>query len=312
MLARRLSPALAALALLAPARAAEADRYLPAETQQVVVVNVKQLLDSQLFKKFALPEVEKQLKDNKEYKEFQQATGVDVLKDVNSVVIGNAGTTGDNVSIIVRGRFDTDKIHQTARKYAEDNAGKLTIGKLGDRPLYEGTKDGKTTYITFIDATTMIASTAKGNLTSAVEGKVGRLNKDLSAALEKVEGRPSMWMVALIPEEAKKQLDKVQQGPVDALKKVKSASGSLNVTDSITASIGLSSDDEKAAKELADFATQMKGVVQFAAMGNEMLKPFADEFLRTLKIDTTRGDVSVSFKLSEDFIKKALDMIPRP
>ena len=133
MLARRLLPAFAALALLAPARAAEADRYLPAETQQVAVVNVKQLLDSPLVKKFALPEVEKQLKDNKEYKQFQDFTGIDILKDVTSVVVGNVSTRGDNFVIIVRGKFDTDKIHKSAQQYAEiaGASGQLVVAATG-------------------------------------------------------------------------------------------------------------------------------------------------------------------------------------
>src|SRR5436305_6233402 len=108
-------PALLVVAL--SVQSAEPDRLLPGDTEQVVHINIKQILGSQLFKKYALPDIEKQLKDNKEYKQLQEATGVDVLKDVNSIVIANSGTTGKKALVILRGRFDQDKIHKSASAF---------------------------------------------------------------------------------------------------------------------------------------------------------------------------------------------------
>src|SRR5436309_3524679 len=122
-------PALLVVAL--SVQSAEPDRLLPGDTEQVVVINVKQILGSQLFKKYVLPDIEKQLKDNKEYKQAQEATGLDLLKgDVTSVVIANSGTTGKKALMIIRGRFDQDKIHKTATTFAEADKEKLKISKL--------------------------------------------------------------------------------------------------------------------------------------------------------------------------------------
>jgi hypothetical protein len=301
---------MAALVLAVTGRAVEADRYLPKETEQVVVIDVKQLVASPLVKKHLLPQIEEQLKNNKDYKALQQATGLDLFRDVHTLAIGNTGTTGEKWTLVVRGKFDQDKIAKTLEAVAKDKKEELKISKLGDRPLYEGSKDGKTTYFTFIDSTTIVGSQTKDNVAEAVEGKTGKLNKDLAGALQALGGKQSIYMAGLIPEEGKAALGEVK-GPAEALKKVKVVSGGLNITTDVLASVSLVTGDAKSAKDLGAFANQAKGLIAIAAQGNEMLKPFVDELLKTLKIETSQSDVRVSFKLSEDIIKKGLEMIPK-
>jgi hypothetical protein len=292
-------------------QSAEADRLLPGDTEQVVVINVKQILGSPLVKKYILPDVEKQLKDNREYKHLQEATGIDVLKDVNTIVAANSGITGKKAMLIVRGKFDQDKIHKSAAAFAEQDKEKLKIGKLGDRNLYEFNNNNQTTFATFIDGTTIVVSPEKDFVTAAAEGKTGKISKDLAAALETADAKQSIWMAGLVPEEATRALGQAQ-GPAQAIKKIKSGSGGLLITDSIKVSGIASTGDEEAAKEVAKQIDGAKGLLTFFAATNEQVKPFADEVLKTLDIKTSKGNVSVSFKLSEDLIKKALEMVPKP
>jgi len=184
--------ALLSLAFVVPARAAQADRYLPNDAEQVVVINVKQLLGSELVKKYALPEIEKNLKDNKEYKQLQAATGLDLLKDVSSIVIANSDSSGKKAMIIVRGRFDQDKIHKSASTFADLDKEKLKISKLGERNLYEASGNGQTVFATFIDGTTIVASPEKDIVTAAVDGKGGKISKDLAAALVATDAKQSI------------------------------------------------------------------------------------------------------------------------
>jgi hypothetical protein len=308
---RRLWTVAAVLALAGLAQAAEPDQYLPKGTEQIGVINVQQLVGSALFKKNLLTQVEDALKNNKDYQAIKQATGLDLLRDVKTVVVGNTGTTGDKVTFIVRGKFDVDRIAKTAEAFAKEKKDEFKISKLGDRPLYEGTgKDGKTMFFTFIDSTTLVGSTSKDLVAEAVDGKGGKVNKDLAAALQGLDPKQSLWMAGVIPEEGKAALGQAQ-GPAEALKKVKVVSGGLNITTDVLASITLSAEDAKSAKDLGDFANQAKGLIAIAAQSNEMLKPFADEVLKTLKIQTTRNDVKISFKVSEDLIKKAIEMAPK-
>jgi len=299
--------ALVAVCLTLPARAADADRLLPGSAEQVVVINVKQILESPLVKKYALPDIEKHLKENKEIKQLQALTGLDPLKDIHSVVIANAGSTGDKALLIVRGKFDTEKIHTVAQAVAADK-GDVKISKLGDRNLYES-KQGRGFFLTFVDGTTLIGSPSKDFVAAAVEGKGGKVNKDLATALEAADDKQSIYGVAVISEDVRKAI-KVDQGPAEALKKIKTVSGGLKVTKDLAASLQASTGDADVAKQLADLARFGQGLLGAAAQGNEQFGPLAEEVLKTLKIETSQGDVKIGFKVTESTIEKAAKLIP--
>jgi hypothetical protein len=302
--------ALLALTLVVPARAADLDKYVPADAEQVFVVNVKQLLDSALVKKHGIPQIKKMLESDEHVKKLMEFTGLDPLKDISSVTITNAGQTGDKVSFIARGKFNTEKIHAVATKVAEDKKDELKISKLGDRHLYEGTKDGKSAFITFIDGTTVVGSTSKDVLTALVDGKGGK-NKALAAALENIDGKQSVYMAGIIPAEVRDLLGNLNQGPADALKKLKTVAGGVTITGGVAAGLRLSTGDDKAAKELAEFGDMLKGLLAFAAASNKQAAPVVNDLLKTLAIKSTQGDVTIDFKVGADVIEKALKPAPK-
>ena len=78
-----------AVALLAlPARAADAEKYLPEDARAVISFNVRQFLDSPLIKKANL---EKALASDEEAQKVLKDIGLDPLKDVDRLVIAGAG-----------------------------------------------------------------------------------------------------------------------------------------------------------------------------------------------------------------------------
>src|SRR5206468_1258592 len=106
--------ALAAGLAAAPARAAEADKYLPSDTEAVVGINVRQLLDAPLVKKYALEQIKDALKKNAEVTTALQAMNLDPFKDVNSVVIAVSDKVAQGQGLaIVHGNFDVSKITST-------------------------------------------------------------------------------------------------------------------------------------------------------------------------------------------------------
>src|SRR4051812_25436451 len=111
---RRLWMLVLGLCVAAPLRAAEADKYLPSDSQFVVAVNVHQLLESPVVKKYGLEKVKEGLQKD-EAKEFMQRTGLDPMKDVNRfLVAGNpSASQQDRVLVIIHGKFDIAKIEAT-------------------------------------------------------------------------------------------------------------------------------------------------------------------------------------------------------
>ena len=112
----------------APVRAAEIDVLLPAETESVMFVNVRQVLDSDLVKKYALGQIKQALQGNDAQK-MLKGLGLDPLKDIDRVTIGSWGKGPEDMQAvaIVRGKFDPEKVLNAARDQAGKNADKMAI-----------------------------------------------------------------------------------------------------------------------------------------------------------------------------------------
>lgn len=297
------------LVLSAPVRAAEPSKYVPADAEAVIHINVQQLLESKLAKKYALPPIEQALKINKEAQQILADLGLDPLKDLSSLTVSNAGQGGDKVQVALSGKFNLDKIHATAKKVAEDKKDQFKISKAGDKPLYEAAQQDKTVYAGFADEGTLIVSLSRDYVTDALGGKTGKVNKGLASAVAAVDGKQTIWAAGVVTDELKKQLGKQPQ-TAGLAKKLKAVTGGITVTDALAISVKVQTIDAKAAKDLGEFANQAKGILQFLGQTNEELKPFIDEIVKTLEIKTQQADVSVKFLLSQDLIDKAMKKIP--
>src|SRR5436309_1122054 len=115
--------------------AAELDPYLPDDTVLVVSVNIHQILDAALVKKYLMPEAEKNLNRNGDTKKILELLGLNPFKDLSSVTFASPGSA-DNKKvpglIIVRGHFDSAKIQSAADQFASSNPTKLLVHKLDD------------------------------------------------------------------------------------------------------------------------------------------------------------------------------------
>src|SRR5258708_28379610 len=105
--------------------------YIPADTAVVAFANVREVMDSQLRQRLkqVLPQEQGQ-------KEFQEATGIDIERDIDYVVAGMMmpGDTGlpnnANGLVVARGRFNTTQLETLVREHGgvvEDYKGKRGI-----------------------------------------------------------------------------------------------------------------------------------------------------------------------------------------
>jgi len=300
-----------AFVLSAPARAAGPGKYIPADAEQLLHINVRQLLDSKLAQKFARPPIEQAVKNNKEVQQVLTALGLDPLKDLSTITISNSGQGGDKVQAALSGKFSLDKIQATAEKFAEDKKDKFKISKSGGKPLYEVTQQqqDKTFYAGFADEGTLIVSPSRDYVTDALAGKTSKINKELANAVAAVDTKQTIWAATVVTEAVKKQLGNQEQTAKFA-KKLKSVTSGINVTDEVAVAVKVQTTDAQAAGEISEFANQLKPILQFAGQTNEELKPFIDEVIKTLEIKTVKADVSIKFQLSQDVVEKAIKKIP--
>jgi hypothetical protein len=297
------------LVLSASARGADPSKYVPADAEMVLHINVQQLLDSKLAQKYALPPLQQALKDNKEVQQVLTLLGLDPLKDITTLTVSNAGQSGDKAQAVLTGKFSLDKIQATAAKVAEDKKEKLKISKIGDKPLYEAAQQGKPIYAGFADGSTLVVSLSRDYVADALGGKTGKINKGLADVVATVDGKQTIWIASVVTDEVKKQLANQPQA-AEFAKKLKAITGGIHVTDAMAIGVKVQTTDAKAARDLSEFTNQAKTFLQFAGQSNEELKPFVDEIINTLEIKTQGADLSVKFKLSEEIIEKAIKKIP--
>jgi len=293
----------------APARAAEPSKYVPADAEMVLHVNVQQLLSSQLGKKFALPPIQQALKGNKEAQQLLTVLGLDPLKDISSITISNADQTGDKAQVALRGKFNLDKIHATAQKVAEDKKDAFKISKVGGKPLYESEQPGKTVYGGFADEGTLVVSPSRDYVVDALNGKTGKINKGLADAITLVDGKHSLLAAIVVTDELK-NLAGAQPDAAALVKKLKAVGAGINVTDAIGVALKVRTTEPKAAADLGEAVNKAKVLLASFGQTNEDAAPFVNEILKTLKVKTQRNDLSVEFKLSEEVVEKAIKKIP--
>ena len=204
MFRRLLAGAVLAASLAVSARAAEVDPLLPAETESILFVNVRQVLESELIKKYALGQVKQALEGN-DAKKMLEKLGLDPLKDVDRVTVGSWGKDKEdmNAVFVIRGKFDPEKLFKAAQEEAKNNGDKIAIVEDGKYKLVKITVDDspKPIFVAVADEKTIIAATDKKLVTDTLavseKGAKPQLKKELATLLLKQDEKASLFAVGL-------------------------------------------------------------------------------------------------------------------
>lgn len=327
-MARRLfAAAFLAVVVAAPVRAAEVDALLPAETESVLFVNVRQILDSDLVKKYALGQIKQALQGNENQKMLKDL-GLDPLKDVDRVTVGSWGKGPEDMEAvaIVRGRFDPEKLFAAAKDQASKNADKMAIveEKVGDKTykLVKITQDNqpKPFYVAVADEKTIVGANDK-KLTTAILAAAEKgnakpsLKKDLAALILKQDEKASVFACGLMEGKADNvpglnnipgvNPEKFQKG----LEKLKTFAMTMRLTDEVGLEVVMGMKDADAADdfgaEISNLIGTAKGFLPLLTQNQPNLKPLVDEVSKTLKSKVKDKDVSINLKVTAESIGKA-------
>ena len=311
-----------AVALAPTARAADVDKLLPADAEYVVHFNLKQILDSEIIKKYALDQLKQALQGN-DAQAMLKELGIDPLKDVEKITIGASGTDQNDAKalIMVRGNFDPDKLFKAAEAQSKKDGDRFTMVKDGNDVMFKYQPDnGNPMYGTVVDKTTVVVATDKKIITTAsaafAAGKASAASKDLSALISKMDDKASMWVCAV----TKDKLNNVKlpgggggmgQNIQGQLAKMDSVTVTLRVTGDISLDVNLGMATEAAADEMGKTVEEglgtIKGALPFLAANDERMKPLVD-VVKTLKSEVKSKVVSVSAKLPGAVLGKLINM----
>lgn len=305
------------------ARAAEPDRLIPPDADTVAVVNVKQVLGSDVVKKYALEQL-KQVLDGQDVKKILTDVGLDPLKDVDQVVVASADTSrrGAKLLVIARGAFDPDKLIRTAEAKAKELPDRFAVVRDGNATLIRFTPDGGDPVFAAVpDGKTVVASNEQKVVAAAVAAagaaRPAAVKKELAELIRTADDKASLYVVSVLAGKFDgAALPGAENFPVklDALNKVlpklEAASVAVNVGADVTATMTLRMADDASAKDMQaavdDLLKQVKPFVQLAAATEARYKPLLD-VLASVKTAARSKEVTVSGKVTGDDIAKILN-----
>jgi hypothetical protein len=314
--------ALAALLLAVPARAVEADKLLPNDTETVITINVKQMLTSSLIKKTPLVDKAKEaLKDQSEAHQVLTDLGFDPFTDLESIVLANSGgSEPDKGLIIVHGTFDAAKIKAKAEEVAKAMENVLKIHKVPDglggmTELYEANIPGapQAMYVALVGKNTLVASGGKDYVLDAIDKEAGKKktelkSKDLQALLARVESTQSIWLAVLGSTLAKSPLANNDDAK-EMIEKLQDASGGLTIDKDLKLQFSVTAKSADDAKELGDKVRKglnaALGFASLMAANNDQLSPLVD-LLKTVKPKINGKTIGIEVEVPGEDIEKAI------
>ncbi|MCZ2340771.1 MAG: hypothetical protein LC104_03120 [Bacteroidales bacterium] len=323
-LPRMLLLAVLALAPVASVRSAELEPLLPAETESVVMINVRQVLDSSLFKKYGQGQVEQALQGN-DAQQVLKEIGLDPMKDIERVVGGTWGTGPEDMKalFVVRGKFDPAKLFAAIKQAAKSEPDKVEILSEGKYKLVKLTVENqdKPFYASVANEKSIVVSNDKklvvNALADAQKGAKPRLKKDLAELVKSQDDSVSLYAVGLtagkveLPPNFSLPIQGVDPEKLEKqLQAIKHAAIVLNITDGLNLSIAMGMADAASAKEFGGTVDQLVNTarvfIPVIAAQQPQFRPLADELSQTLQSKVNQKSVSLSLKISGKTISKSV------
>jgi len=309
--ARVLGLALAATLLAAPARAGDIDPYLPADTEAVVTINVRQILGSQLVKKAGLDQLRDLIKAQEEVDGVLKELGFDPFKDIDTLTVASpAGGEQDKGLIIIRGRFNVNKFKARAEKAAKDNKDEFKIHKVkdgqgGEITAYEFSVPNpqggmsQTFFAGFGNRATLLAAPSKDYLIDALKvkdaTKAKLKNKSFQELLSKQDTQQS-FSIAMVGEALTKS--PLAELPIkDILTKITAVAGGVTLSDGIKMEFVIATKEAADARMIKDKLSEgLTTALAFIALAATQQKELAPLLEIVKSIQPTSNNTSVTLK----------------
>ncbi len=177
----------ALLVLPSLARSADVTAYLPADTDVVVTMQVRQIAESELGMKIGKELIKELLGSSKQATAAVEATGLDPLKDLEIVTVGMDLDKTDNPRpfALLEGKWDVKKVEDAIAAYSKANPAKLALIKVGEKTAFKlpGSLQHDTMFGAVLDDTKMVIAGTEKDLTAAFAAAEGKRKPAISKEL---------------------------------------------------------------------------------------------------------------------------------
>jgi|GEM_PF-6511086 len=293
------------------AKAVDVDKLVPTDVETLASVQFKQILEAPILKKFGVDGLLRlAVESNDEAQKIIKATGIDPFRDLDSLTIGTSGNPekGIKAIMILRGKFDPEKITKTVEEKAKENGTELKKIKEGGYDIWTAAAQGQEVFIAFVEKNAIVASTIKEQVVTALKG--GRSDEFagiMKSSLSKLTGKELFWSVTLITEEARKQMSAQEQFK-DIGENLEAITMSLGLTDVAKLTMtGYTKDDKTPGKIKALITDQGIPFAKLMSSTDPKNGKKVSTVLDALKISTKEKEIGISLSVSEDDIRKFIN-----
>jgi hypothetical protein len=320
-----LTAAVCTLALgLSAARGIE-PKYLPPDTEIIVTVNVRQLLNSDIAKEHkdlvaqGKAMFEQHLAEKGLAKYFEKA-GFDPFRDLTSVTVAGPGTKDQEAGfILVEGKFNPSKINALAAGAGEDIKG---IDVAGVKAFEITPKDEKkTVYAAVVGTDKLVAAGTKSGLADAIArlkgSKSTTLKKEVTALMDKSAKAPAVSIVATGPALARVLEDAPlpnADAAVAGLQTVDGLNVQLFVEKNINFQVGVVTKDKMTAEKYAQAGNQgvllVRAMVKKRAEEDPKAAPAVD-VVNSIRVVNQENRVIVRGEVTAATLNKILENVPK-
>lgn len=175
------------LAAAMPLQAASVDPYLPADTEMVVSLNMKQARDSAFVKEVLLKPIKEAMQRDANTTLWLTALHLDPFKDIDHILITSSGTDDAKGLIIARGTFDANRFASTLPLMVKQ--GKIKEHGTGKIHIYEAVDPRRPTYFCLVDKQTLLLGPDMQYLEEALGGKAGKSDNKTSKGTKPDKGK---------------------------------------------------------------------------------------------------------------------------
>lgn len=230
-----------------------------------------------------------------------KAAGLDPTKDIDTILVSASSKSAEDTTarIVVKGRFNLEKIEATLKKQGE-----VKFSKEGAIQLFEVPVQGQAMFAAFADKNTLVMTQSKDSTVDAVKTggkKAAELSAGMKTALGKFTGKEAVAMVFVLNKDLKSALAGTPRVG-EAVSKLDMVTASMTFTDSMTTSIQGITGDAKSAGQLAKLLEGLKAAAALA--GDDVPKDLLD-ILDSAKVTSDKESVKIELKISGEMIKKA-------
>jgi hypothetical protein len=310
------------------APAADVNPLLPAETESIVYVNFRQILDSQLVKKFAIDNLKQALQGD-EAQKLLTDLGLDPLKDLEELTGGFWGEDAQTMKglFVVSGTFDPAKLFSAAEAASKKNADKLSIVSEGKYKFVKVTNDNangpaaalKELYVAVPNEKTILGATDKELLAKTMERVEKKDTKPvvkaaLGTLFKKMDPKASFFMCGLSDP---KKIGDIPQNPLfedtaklkKQLEKMENMAMTVRIGEDIGLEAAIGMKDADAADEFSGTIDELFGKVRaflpFFAGQQPAMKPLIGDLTKNLKCKAKDKEVQITLTISGKSIAAA-------